>query len=217
MRLMALTAAHPAARWLDAGEVFGPGIGTSCAAPSGDLGMTRHAYPTSAMIGDYLRAAAGFVPTAAILAIAPVGAVAGDDTGRPRGAVFAIRRPHRAAPRKPNRDERSRVVRRGAARRRDPLGSSSTRIKLAYYSTRRDRRDGWMQLELRAGSSRIRLDSRIDGFAELVGRAARAAAARGIELSPATAANLQALGIGSFGLPGPAGSDNLMRAIGGGA
>ena len=35
MRLMALTLAHPAARWLDAGEVFGPGIGTSGAAPSG--------------------------------------------------------------------------------------------------------------------------------------------------------------------------------------
>ena len=65
-----------------------------------------------------------------------------------------------------------------------PLGAAirwvgSTRIKLAYYSTRRDRRDGWMQLELRAGSSRIRLDSRIDGFAQLVGRAAQAAAACG--------------------------------------
>ncbi len=51
-------------------------------------------------------------------------------------------------------------------------------MKLAYYSTRRDRRDGWMQLELRAGASTIRLDSRIDGFAELVERAALAAAAR---------------------------------------
>ena len=68
-------------------------------------------------------------------------------------------------------------------------------IKLAYYSTRRDRRDGWMQLELRAGGSRIRLDSRIDGFAELVERAARAADARGLEPSAATAANLEALGI----------------------
>ncbi len=28
-RLVALTAAHPAARWLDAGEVFAPGIGPS--------------------------------------------------------------------------------------------------------------------------------------------------------------------------------------------
>jgi hypothetical protein len=35
--------------------------------------VTQHAYPSSAMIGDYLRAAAGFVPIAAILAIAPVG------------------------------------------------------------------------------------------------------------------------------------------------
>jgi hypothetical protein len=69
-------------------------------------------------------------------------------------------------------------------------------LKLAYYSTRRDRRDGWMQLELRAGASTIRFDSRIDGFNQLVERAALAAAARGVELSAATAGNLEALGIG---------------------
>ena len=52
-------------------------------------------------------------------------------------------------------------------------------MKLAYYSTRRDRRDGWMQLDLRSGWSSVRLDSRIEGFAELVERAARAADDRG--------------------------------------
>jgi hypothetical protein len=38
--------------------------------------MTCYAYPASAMYGDYVRAAAGFVPTAAILAAMPVGTVA---------------------------------------------------------------------------------------------------------------------------------------------
>jgi len=84
----------------------------------------------------------------------------------------------------------------GATIRWDDLDS----IKLAYYSTRRDRRDGWMQLELRAGSSRIRLDSRIDGFTALVERAARAAEARGLERSAATAANLEALGVEAPGI-----------------
>ena len=32
--------------------------------------MIRFAYPTSAMLGDYARAAAGLVPTAAVLACA---------------------------------------------------------------------------------------------------------------------------------------------------
>ena len=39
--------------------------------------MSRHAYPASAMVGDYARAAAGLVPAAVILAIEPVGLVAG--------------------------------------------------------------------------------------------------------------------------------------------
>src|SRR5207247_11082919 len=37
--------------------------------------VTYHAYPTSAMIGDYIRAAAGLVPAAAMLAILPLGSI----------------------------------------------------------------------------------------------------------------------------------------------
>ena len=33
------------------------------------VGVTRHAYPASAMVGDYMRAAAGLVPTGVIFAI----------------------------------------------------------------------------------------------------------------------------------------------------
>jgi hypothetical protein len=69
------------------------------------------------------------------------------------------------------------------------------RMKLTYYSTSRDRRSGWMQLELGAGGARVKLDSRIDGFDHLVWRAAEVAAARGIALNEATMANLQALGV----------------------
>jgi hypothetical protein len=68
-------------------------------------------------------------------------------------------------------------------------------MRLAYYSTRRDRRSGWMQLDLGAGGQRLRLDSRIDGFDRVVHHAAMVAAARCLELNEATAANLQALGI----------------------
>jgi hypothetical protein len=158
--------------------------------------MTRHAYPSSAMIGDYLRAAAGVVPVAVILAIAPVGTGAGVILGGLAALflVFGVR----TALRHITRVEISETGLSASG----PLGASIRwaeldGIKLAYYSTRRDRRDGWMQLELRAGSARVRLDSRIDGFPTLVERAARAAEMRGLELSAATAANLEALGIGS--------------------
>ena len=54
-----------------------------------------------------------------------------------------------------------------------------------------------MQLELRGGGATVRLDSRIEGFGEIVRRAALAAAARGLPLSAATLANLESLGIRS--------------------
>lgn len=161
--------------------------------------MTHHAYPSSAMIGDYLRAAAGFVPVAVILAIAPVGTGAGAILGGLAAlfSVFGIRTALRHA-------TWVEMTETGLSAS-GPLGGSIRwaeleGIKLAYYSTRRDRRDGWMQLELRAGSARIRLDSRIDGFPKLAERAALAAQMRGLDLSTATAANLEALRIGSPGV-----------------
>src|ERR1044071_5270811 len=41
----------------------------------GQGGSSRHAYPAAAMIGDYLRAAAGLVPAGAIFAPLPVAPV----------------------------------------------------------------------------------------------------------------------------------------------
>jgi hypothetical protein len=73
--------------------------------------------------------------------------------------------------------------------------SKLDRMKLSYYSTRRDGRGGWMQLKLRAGWSTLRVDSRVQGFSELVIASAKAAEIRGLPLDPATSANLQALGI----------------------
>jgi hypothetical protein len=156
--------------------------------------MTRHAYPSSAMVGDYLRAAAGFVPVAAILATTSVGAVSGTILGgfALLFSVFGIRTALRHGTRVEMTEE--------GLRASGPLGRAIAwdqldGLKLAYYSTRRDRRDGWMQLELRAGPSTLRMDSRIDGFNEVVARAARAGEARGLALDPATAANLEALGL----------------------
>jgi hypothetical protein len=73
------------------------------------------------------------------------------------------------------------------------------RIKLNYYSTRRDRTKGWMQMKLEGDGETVRLDSSLEGFADIARRAAREAALRGIVLPPATRTNLAALGIGDMG------------------
>jgi hypothetical protein len=70
------------------------------------------------------------------------------------------------------------------------------RLKLSYFSTKRDRSDGWMQLSVgSAGGRVVKLDSSLDGFHDVVERAARAAEMTGLPLSETTRANLKAMGI----------------------
>ena len=74
------------------------------------------------------------------------------------------------------------------------------RLKLSYFSTKRDRSDGWMQLTLgSAGGRTLRIDSSLDGFHDVVERAADAARRTGLTMSEATRANLRAMGIAVAG------------------
>ena len=156
--------------------------------------MTRYAYPSSALAGDYLRAISGLLPTVAVLAIAPVGIVSGMMLGALATlfAVFAIR----TALRHYTSIELTEIALRASGLLQASIRwNELDRMKLAYYSTRRDGRGGWMQLELRAGWSTLRIDSRIEGFSELVSASTAAAETRGLSLDPATSVNLQALGV----------------------
>jgi hypothetical protein len=146
------------------------------------------------MYGDYLRAAAGFIPTTAILAAMPVGIVAATVLSGFAAlfAVFGVRTILRHG----TRFEMTGSALHASGLRRTSISwGELDRMALAYYSTRRDRQDGWMQLELRSGWTKVRLDSRLDGFTELVDKSARAARLRGLALNAATLANLAALGI----------------------
>jgi hypothetical protein len=156
--------------------------------------MTLYCYPTSAMLGDYVRAAAGLVPAAAMLAITPVGLTAAIVLGGFASlfAVFGIRTALRHATRFEMTETRLSALGLLPA---SIAWSELDRMRLAYYSTRRDRLGGWMQLELHSGRTKLRIDSRIEGFTDLVKASARAAEIRGLTLDPATLANLDALGI----------------------
>ena len=158
-----------------------------------EAGM-RSGYPASAMVGDYLRAAAGLGPTLLILATVSVGTVAGIVLGSFAAifGAFAIRTALRHGTSIELGDGGLRAVGLYPA---TIAWTELDRMKLAFYSTRRDRKSGWMQLELGAGRARLSLDSRLDGFDRVVRQAALAAAERGLELSEATAANLEAMHI----------------------
>jgi hypothetical protein len=68
-------------------------------------------------------------------------------------------------------------------------------LRLRYFSMRRDRQHGWMELTLSGAGRRIRLESQIEGFEVIVTRAGAAAAARRVTFDDPTATNLAAMGI----------------------
>src|SRR5260370_16058302 len=111
--------------------------------------MTRHAYPPSALFGDYLRAAAGFFPTIAVLAIEPVGIVGTTMLGGFAAlfAVFGIR----TALRHCMFIEVTEAALQSSGLLQASISwSKLDRIKLSHYSTRRDGRGGRVRVKVRA-------------------------------------------------------------------
>jgi hypothetical protein len=156
--------------------------------------VTRHRYPTAALAGDYARASVGLaltVPPLILLQLNP--AVATIFAGLV--CLFAV-----FAGRTLLRQRAIIEMDETAIHSSGPLPvrlewAALDELKLAYYATRRDGSAGWMQLALRAGRQRLRLDSRIEGFAAITARAAEAARRRHLVLNTATANNLASLGI----------------------
>jgi hypothetical protein len=83
------------------------------------------------------------------------------------------------------------------------------RVRLDYYATRRDRRDGWMLLRLAGrqapgtGRGRLTIESSLDGFELVAERVAEVARSRRIPMSETTLRNFLALGIDADPGSGP--------------
>ena len=159
-----------------------------------EAGESRHRYPARAVMLDYLYAGLGLLFTLGPLAgTAPSGPAAWVLGGLAAlfavyGARTALR--HRTCLRVSEEE----LVVEGLLRRHLPW-DRLTRCTLGYYSTRRNRDRGWMQLTLKTERRSLRIDSQIEGFERIVRRAALAAAARGLAFDHTTQENLRALGI----------------------
>jgi hypothetical protein len=163
--------------------------------------MSDLRYPVAALRGDYVRAGFGLALSLAPAAAVPL-ASAADYLLLPAAVLFAIfgwRTWQR---------QQSRVVidRQGIsifrARQVSLPWPSIRSVRLSYFSTRADRREGWMQLTLTGedpqrsdGLRKIRIDSSLDGFEQVARCAAAAARMNELTVSAATRANFDALGI----------------------
>jgi hypothetical protein len=171
----------------------------------------RHSYPIEALAPDLLRGAAGLVLTLVPLVLLPlhwaVAAILA--AGALLFAAFTLRTAQRRLTTLVSGEE-------GIAGAGPLVPSVAWRdladLKLSYYSTRRDRNRGWMQLTLRGGGRRLAVESTITGFDGLVEQAAAAAAANGLVLSATTMNNLASLGIGNAAPPGRRGDDGSWVA-----
>ena len=159
-----------------------------------EAGESLHRYPARAVLLDYLCSGLGMLLTLGPLGLAASAGPAAWVLGG-LGALFAVYGArtvlrHRTCLRL---SEEGLVVE-GLMRRHLPWDRLS-RCTLGYYATRRHRDRGWMQLTLKAGGRRLRIDSQIERFDRIVRRACRAAADCGIALDHTTQENLRALGI----------------------
>ena len=68
-------------------------------------------------------------------------------------------------------------------------------IKLSYFSTRTDRKNGWMQLTINSGKLKLRMDSSIDGFLTIASGVLDQTRCADVLLSDATSTNFESLGL----------------------
>ena len=156
--------------------------------------MSRHRYSFAALRGDYARAAFGLVLAGGLAALAGGQPVA---TALLGGAAliflaFGIRTWLRQRTTIEAADD---GISTWGGRCVNLPWCELSAVKLRYFATKRDRTGGWMQLTLAAGRKRLSLESSLDGFVELAGRAALAARANGLTLDASTRSNLLALGV----------------------
>ena len=88
-------------------------------------------------------------------------------------------------------------------RRRKIFWENLNGTKLRFFSTKRDRDSGWMELTLLTSSGKFKIDSSIDGFNEIAESVAKNLDHRNIKIDATSVENFNAIGVltNSPGLP----------------
>ncbi len=160
--------------------------------------MSEHKYPFSAIRGDHIRAAAGLLLCGVPLFLVPVSPVPTVllGCGTAVFGYFGWRNWVRQQTVMTLGDDGlTAAAPRWRGRHARILWSDIGRVRLRFFSTRRDRSEGWLELAVRGGGTSLNLDSNISGFADIARRVFAAAAENGVEMPAATLANFRVLGL----------------------
>lgn len=171
--------------------------------------MKEFRYPPRALLGDYLRSAAGLFVGLGVLLVVPPNPVVVVIFGALASlfAVFGLRTIQRHGLRVVVTDDA--IACRGIFTKVLPWAQIES-ARLRYFGSRKSKwrplPSGFMQLTLKGAGTVMTFESSIEGFDWLAGRTAAAMRARGLPLDPATVSNLIELGID------PAGDDSGDQA-----
>lgn len=151
-------------------------------------------YPFQSLMNDYIRALIGFG-----ICIAPIahgvrisGAVWALVACAALFAVYGVRTVIRNFTRVVMTD--SSILSTNLIKREIPWEHLSE-LTVSYFSTRRSKDKGWMQLRLKGNNCTLRFDSALAGFDDIVRHAAGAAYSNDLTLKETTVRNLEAMGI----------------------
>ncbi len=162
--------------------------------------VVTYRYPVASLLPDGIRALVGLAFTGVPLATVPVALWFGIvlATGVVLFGVFGVLTVLRVRTRVRVDEDGIETCpgRRGRIRWR-----GLRHVKLRYFAVRRERerkrgeggRRGWMQLVLKGDDGVVRIDSRLDGFDDVLRRTT--AAASDLDLDPITRANFEAAGL----------------------
>lgn len=159
--------------------------------------MSVHGYPPGAVWADYARAGAGLALVAVPLAVLPT-APAVTALLTVVAVLFGSYGAGTVARHLTRIEIDEEAVSAHALMRRVLAWRDLDGFRLSYYATRRDRSKGWLELTLCAGRRRLKVDSRLNGFDDVLRRAVAAARRRRLPLDPATISNLQQLGLATL-------------------
>lgn len=156
--------------------------------------VSIHRYPVQSVAADYVRAAAGMALTLGPLVffnlVPPMVYILGG-----LGALFLVFGIRTLLRHLAHVEVSTEGVTMGGPAGNAVLWRNIDAMSLNYFTTRRDKQGGWMQLKITEKGRAVTLESSLPGFAGIVARAFEAARANGVALDPRTVANLPALGI----------------------
>jgi len=157
--------------------------------------MSFHRYSPQKLLPDYLRGAAGLLICGGVVALAPnvMAVLVIFGTLALLFALFVLQTAQKQL-------LLLEMTEGGIGAASNPSRAKAwpelRELRLRYYALRRNKPGGWMTLRLDFPGRHISVDSAIEGFDDIVARAAREVRDRPVILDDATRANLAALGHG---------------------